>query len=114
MRWRQAGLSAAAGLGAGRQEARSIGAALVLLVAALAVFPFLGKEFMPTLQEGAIMFRVTGIPSTSLEEIDRVSQRIDAVLKQAIPAGEVGRWPPSAAPRRARRRTSITWRCWSM
>jgi cobalt-zinc-cadmium resistance protein CzcA len=44
-----------------------IGAALALL-AALATFPFLGKEFMPTLQEGAIMFRVTGIPSTSLEE----------------------------------------------
>jgi cobalt-zinc-cadmium resistance protein CzcA len=62
-----------------------IGAAVVLLVAALATFPFLGKEFMPTLQEGAIMFRVTGIPSTSLEESVRVSQRMDAVLKQQFP-----------------------------
>jgi cobalt-zinc-cadmium resistance protein CzcA len=62
-----------------------IGGALVLLVASLAVFPFLGKEFMPTLQEGAIMFRVTGIPSTSLEESVRVSQRIDAVLKKEFP-----------------------------
>ncbi|MBA3903051.1 MAG: CusA/CzcA family heavy metal efflux RND transporter [Rhodocyclaceae bacterium] len=60
-------------------------AAVALLVAALAVFPFLGKEFMPTLQEGAIMFRVTGIPSTSLEESVRVSQRIDAVLKKEFP-----------------------------
>jgi cobalt-zinc-cadmium resistance protein CzcA len=62
-----------------------IGAAVVLLVAALATFPFLGKEFMPTLQEGAIMFRVTGIPSTSLEESVRVSQKIDAVLKKEYP-----------------------------
>jgi cobalt-zinc-cadmium resistance protein CzcA len=44
----------------------------------LALFPFLGKEFMPTLQEGSIMFRVTGIPSTSLEESHCVSKRFDA------------------------------------
>lgn len=62
-----------------------IGAAVVLLVAALATFPFLGKEFMPTLQEGAIMFRVTGIPSTSLEESVRVSQKMDEVLKKEYP-----------------------------
>jgi cobalt-zinc-cadmium resistance protein CzcA len=68
-----------------RTRSKVIGAAVVLLVAALATFPFLGKEFMPTLQEGAIMFRVTGIPSTSLEESVRVSQKIDAVLKQNYP-----------------------------
>ncbi|MBI4291854.1 MAG: efflux RND transporter permease subunit [Betaproteobacteria bacterium] len=66
-------------------KAKVIGAAVVLLVAALAVFPFLGKEFMPTLQEGAIMFRVTGIPSTSLEESVRVSQQMDALLKEKYP-----------------------------
>jgi cobalt-zinc-cadmium resistance protein CzcA len=62
-----------------------LGGAILLLVAALATFPFLGKEFMPTLQEGAIMFRVTGIPSTSLEESVRVSQKMDAVLKRDYP-----------------------------
>jgi len=62
-----------------------IGTALVLLTASLAAFPFLGKEFMPTLQEGEIMFRVTGIPSTSLEESVRVSQRMDAALKKHFP-----------------------------
>ncbi|WP_354687307.1 CusA/CzcA family heavy metal efflux RND transporter [Cupriavidus necator] len=60
-------------------------AALLLLAAALAVFPFLGKEFMPTLQEGTIMFRVTGIPSTSLEESVRISQTMNVVLKQHFP-----------------------------
>ncbi len=62
-----------------------VGAAVALLAVSIGIFPFLGKEFMPTLQEGAIMFRVTGIPSTSLEESVRVSQRINAVLKQSFP-----------------------------
>ncbi|HCI53214.1 MAG TPA: CusA/CzcA family heavy metal efflux RND transporter [Gallionella sp.] len=55
--------------------------ALVLLVASVALIPFLGKEFMPTLQEGGIMFRVTSIPSTSLDESIRISKRIEAALK---------------------------------
>ncbi|HVY06977.1 MAG TPA: CusA/CzcA family heavy metal efflux RND transporter [Burkholderiales bacterium] len=62
-----------------------IGVALLLLVASLTVFPFLGREFMPTLQEGTIMFRVTGIPSTSLEESIAVSKRFDAALKESFP-----------------------------
>ena len=53
----------------------------VLLLASFAVIPFLGKEFMPTLQEGGIMFRVTSIPSTSLDESIRLSKRIEATLK---------------------------------
>ncbi|HEY3433081.1 MAG TPA: CusA/CzcA family heavy metal efflux RND transporter [Rhodocyclaceae bacterium] len=52
-----------------------------LFVASLALFPFLGKEFMPNLQEQGLMFRVTSIPSTSLEESIAVSQRIEAALK---------------------------------
>lgn len=55
--------------------------ATLLLAASLALFPFLGKEFMPTLQEGMIQFRVVGIPSTSLDESIRVSKQIDGVLK---------------------------------
>jgi len=62
-----------------------IGGALALLVVALAVFPLLGKEFMPTLQEGTLIFRVTGIPSTSLEESLAVAKRIDTALKQDFP-----------------------------
>ena len=64
---------------------KAAAAALVLLAGAVAVFPFLGKEFMPTLQEGSIMFRVTGIASTSLEESLAVARRLDAVLKRDFP-----------------------------
>jgi cobalt-zinc-cadmium resistance protein CzcA len=56
--------------------------AVVALVASLALFPFLGKEFMPQLQEGSIMWRVTGIPSTSLNESIKTSNTIAKAFKQ--------------------------------
>lgn len=59
-----------------------ISSAVVLLIAAFALIPFIGKEFMPTLQEGDIMFRVTSIPSTSLEESIRISEQLEARLKK--------------------------------
>ena len=58
-----------------------IGGAVIGLLASFALIPFLGKEFMPTLQEGSIMFRVTSIPSTSLEESIRISQQLEGALK---------------------------------
>lgn len=62
-----------------------ISIALALLVASLALFPFLGKEFMPQLQEGTILLRVTGIPSASLDESIRVSNVISVELKKQFP-----------------------------
>src|SRR3546814_5387449 len=56
--------------------------ALVALLGSFALFPFLGKEFMPQMQEGSIMWRVTGIPSTSLNESIRTSNEIAEALKQ--------------------------------
>ena len=60
-------------------------AALALLGASMGLLAFLGKEFMPTLREGEVMFRVTSIPSTSLEESVRVSQRMADDLKKRFP-----------------------------
>ena len=62
-------------------------AALLLLAVSIGSLPFLGKEFMPTLREGEIMFRVIGIPSTSLDESVRVSKRIATEL-HALPQTE--------------------------
>jgi len=56
--------------------------ALVALLGSFALFPFLGKEFMPQMQEGSIMWRVTGIPSTSLNESIRTSNEIAEAFKQ--------------------------------
>jgi len=57
-----------------------VGGAVALLVGALALFPLLGKEFMPQLQEGSIMWRVVSIPSTSLEQSIEISKDVSKVL----------------------------------
>ncbi len=61
---------------------KMISGAVVLLMITFALIPFLGKEFMPALQEGDIIFRVTSIPSTSLEESIRISKEVEASLKK--------------------------------
>jgi len=57
-------------------------AATGLLIASLALFPLLGKEFMPQLQEGSIMWRITSIPSTSLEQSIAISKDVSRVLTE--------------------------------
>lgn len=61
---------------------KTLGSALVLLLAALAAIPFLGKEFIPTLQEGDLLFLIASIPSASLDESIGISQQAEAVLKR--------------------------------
>ncbi|MGB4344861.1 MAG: CusA/CzcA family heavy metal efflux RND transporter [Burkholderiaceae bacterium] len=39
-----------------------------LLLASLALFPFLGKSFMPTMKEGALTPQINRVPSISLDE----------------------------------------------
>lgn len=47
---------------------KTVGTALALLAAALALFPFLGKSFMPTMKEGALTPQINRVPSISLQE----------------------------------------------
>jgi len=47
---------------------KTVGIALALLAAALALFPFLGKSFMPTMKEGALTPQINRVPSISLQE----------------------------------------------
>lgn len=56
--------------------------ALAVLAISLSLFPFLGKEFMPTLQEGSIMWRVTSIPSASLDQSIEISKNIENALNE--------------------------------
>lgn len=60
----------------------TLGIAGAALIGSLALFPFLGKEFMPQLQEGSIMWRITSIPSTSLDESIAVSKKVADAFKQ--------------------------------
>ena len=47
---------------------KTVGIALALLAAALTLFPFLGKSFMPTMKEGALTPQINRVPSISLQE----------------------------------------------
>ncbi|MFM8696135.1 MAG: efflux RND transporter permease subunit [Betaproteobacteria bacterium] len=47
---------------------KTIVVALALLVGSLALFPFLGKSFMPIMKEGALTPQINRVPSISLDE----------------------------------------------
>lgn len=64
------------------RKRKTMAIAVGILALSLALVPFLGREFMPTLQEGTLMFRITAIPSTSLEETIAVTQRAEAIAHQ--------------------------------
>jgi cobalt-zinc-cadmium resistance protein CzcA len=65
-----------------------VGIAVAALVAAVALFPFLGKEFMPNLREGAIMWRITSIPSASLDESIALSKHVAERIQATFPEVE--------------------------
>ncbi|HHL45791.1 MAG TPA: efflux RND transporter permease subunit [Gammaproteobacteria bacterium] len=57
-----------------------VGSAVVLLIAALALLPRLGTEFVPELEEGTINLRVTLAPSSSLKTALAVAPKLEAML----------------------------------
>lgn len=60
-------------------------AAGILVVMALGVFPFLGSEFIPRLDEGSFAVQVLRLPSVSLEESVRQATRMERQLTEAFP-----------------------------
>ncbi|MCD6377070.1 MAG: efflux RND transporter permease subunit [Caldisericaceae bacterium] len=77
----------------------AIALALVLLLTGVVIFPQLGSEFTPTLQEGTIILRLTMAPSISLTESTRLTQIVERRVMQVpevehvvtrIGRGEVG------------------------
>ncbi|HZV34946.1 MAG TPA: CusA/CzcA family heavy metal efflux RND transporter, partial [Verrucomicrobiae bacterium] len=57
---------------------------LALLVIAATVYPFkrLGREFMPPLNEGDILYMPTAVPGISIEEVTRILQIQDRMLRK--------------------------------
>ena len=54
------------------RQRRTLAVAVGLLLASLALFPFLGKSFMPTMKEGALTPQINRVPSISLDESIRL------------------------------------------
>jgi cobalt-zinc-cadmium resistance protein CzcA len=65
-----------------RRRGVTAGIAVAVLAGSLAVIPFLGAEFVPRLDEGAIALQAWRLPSVSLEESIRQSTQLEAVLKR--------------------------------
>ncbi|MFP2911147.1 efflux RND transporter permease subunit [Pyxidicoccus sp. 3LFB2] len=59
-----------------------VGSAAALLAVSLATIPFLGAEFIPRLDEGAIALQAWRVPSVSLEESVRQTGLVERVLKR--------------------------------
>ncbi len=59
-----------------------LGSALALILVTIPVFLSLGSEFMPPMDEGAILYMPTSMPGISIAEARRVLQTTDAILKQ--------------------------------
>ncbi|MBP7216131.1 MAG: efflux RND transporter permease subunit [Candidatus Omnitrophica bacterium] len=61
---------------------------LALFVSSLFLFPFVGKEFIPEEDSGDVRMNVFLPIGTRLEEADKVSKKIEELLKQEVPEAE--------------------------
>ena len=59
--------------------------ALGLLLAAAAIYPFIGKSFMPTLDEGDLLVQLEKLPSISLEASLAIDLRVQQALLARVP-----------------------------
>ncbi|WP_183033040.1 efflux RND transporter permease subunit [Helicobacter pylori] len=58
--------------------------AFVFLVASLSLFPFVGKNFMPALDEGDVVLSVETTPSVSLDQSKDLMLNIESAIKKHI------------------------------
>ncbi|MBK8809689.1 MAG: efflux RND transporter permease subunit [Acidobacteria bacterium] len=59
---------------------QALAIAIVLVVISGAIFPFLGSEFIPRLDEGDLAVQVQQLPSVSLEQSIRTTTEVEKVL----------------------------------
>ncbi|CRF50168.1 Cobalt-zinc-cadmium resistance protein CzcA; Cation efflux system protein CusA [Helicobacter heilmannii] len=58
--------------------------ALIFLVSSLSLFPFVGKTFMPNLDEGSSVLSVHTVPSISLDQSKDLILRIEKTIKDKV------------------------------
>jgi Cu(I)/Ag(I) efflux system membrane protein CusA/SilA len=65
-----------------RHKGLVLGGAVALIAVTIPVFLSLGSEFMPPMDEGAILYMPTSMPGISIAQAQQVLQTTDAILKQ--------------------------------
>lgn len=63
-------------------------AAAVMLAAAALLFPFIGKSFMPTMDEGDIVLQLEKVPSINLQQSALIDQQIQKRILETVPEVE--------------------------
>jgi CzcA family heavy metal efflux pump len=65
-----------------RRPFQIIGASALMLIVAVAVIPFMGREFLPPFNEGTLNINANLPPGTSLKESNRVGNLIEVALHE--------------------------------
>ncbi len=85
-----------------RYRTQTLLAAGILLLTTIPIYFSLGREFMPTLHEGSILYMPTTVPGISVTEAERLLQIQDRVLMQFPEVervfGKIGRANTSTDP----------------
>ena len=68
-----------------RNRGKAVAIATVLVLASFAVFPFLGAEFIPRLDEGSLALQIQRLPSVSLTESVRTAGLVESTLMKQFP-----------------------------
>lgn len=61
------------------------GIAALSIVFALVSYAFVGKTFMPTMNEGAVVMQLTALPSINLAQSESDDLRVEAALMERVP-----------------------------
>lgn len=67
-----------------RNSKKVILGAFVFLIASLSLFPFVGKNFMPALDEGDVVLSVETTPSISLDQSKDLMLNIESAIKKHV------------------------------
>jgi len=69
---------------------RVFGAFAVVLVSGLALLPFVGRDFFPTVDAGQFRLHVRAPAGTRIEETEQVFANVEAAIRRIIPEDEIG------------------------
>lgn len=76
----------------------TVAVAVLAFVVSVAVAPFLGAEFVPTLDEGALVVNIARLPSVSLEESARQGTEVEKALLRDFPGAIQTTWTRTGQP----------------
>ena len=88
-RWLQGRYERALG-GAMRAPFATVGAGVVIVVAGLAVMPFLQRATVPSFTDGNVLVQLKAAAGTSLPEMDRITARVGTELRSLTGVQDVG------------------------